>query len=291
MKRNLLFAILAIASTAASAQIARPWMSSDVAAAWAQGYKGQGTTVRIVDQFSGPSNITGNLTGITTRATHGYWVTNEARLIAPAAAVSPIDFSNNSAIRLNRGLNIINASYGMQGAAGYSVDDVNWGAREGSMVSYAKNGQAIVVKSAGNDATSVGGVTARNTQDYLAHALTGAQSAIFVGALTTNGTTAKPATLASYSSKAGDNPDVQKQFVVVGVESSKTRLAGTSFAAPIVTGYAAILGSKFRGATATQVTNQLLDTARTDTIANYNASVHGRGEASLSRALAPKTIH
>lgn len=57
-----------------------------------------------------------------------------------------------------------------------------------------------------------------------------------------------------------------------------------------VSGYAAILGSKFTSATPTQITNQLLDTARTDTLVNYNPVTYGRGEASLSRALAPVSI-
>ena len=55
-------------------------------------------------------------------------------------------------------------------------------------------------------------------------------------------------------------------------------------------GYAAVLGSKFSTATATQITNQLLNTARQDTVKNYSAGVYGRGEASLSRALAPVSI-
>ncbi|TGT79148.1 peptidase S8 and S53 subtilisin kexin sedolisin, partial [Mesorhizobium sp. M8A.F.Ca.ET.161.01.1.1] len=54
--------------------------------------------------------------------------------------------------------------------------------------------------------------------------------------------------------------------------------------------YAAIIGSKFTSATATQITNDLLKTARTDTLANYNPSIYGKGEASLSRALAPVSI-
>ena len=62
------------------------------------------------------------------------------------------------------------------------------------------------------------------------------------------------------------------------------------FAAPIVTGYTAILGSKFTAATPVQITNQLLNTARKDTISGYNVAVHGRGEASLTRALAPVSI-
>lgn len=36
--------------------------------------------------------------------------------------------------------------------------------------------------------------------------------------------------------------------------------------------------------------NQLLDTARTDTLVNYNPTTYGRGEASPSRALTPVSI-
>ncbi|WP_245466973.1 MULTISPECIES: S8 family serine peptidase [unclassified Mesorhizobium] len=78
---------------------------------------------------------------------------------------------------------------------------------------------------------------------------------------------------------------------LVGVEGDKTGLYGTSFAAPIISGYAAIIGSKFTKATPVQITNDLLNTARTDTLANYDPSIYGKGEASLSRALAPVAIH
>jgi subtilisin family serine protease len=96
--------------------------------------------------------------------------------------------------------------------------------------------------------------------------------------------------MAPYSNIAGSNSIVQNQFLVVGVEGSKTGLNGTSFAAPIVSGYAAIIGSKFAKATPTQITNQLLQTARTDTIAGYSPARHGRGEASVARAIAPLSI-
>ena len=99
-----------------------------------------------------------------------------------------------------------------------------------------------------------------------------------------------PASLASYSNTPGSDTVLQRQFLVVGVEGHKTGLYGTSFAAPVVSGYSAILGSKFTRASATQITNQLLNTARQDTISNYNPALHGRGEASLTRALAPVGI-
>jgi subtilisin family serine protease len=82
----------------------------------------------------------------------------------------------------------------------------------------------------------------------------------------------------------------QRNVLVVGVVESAALARGTSFAAPIIAGYAAILGSKFTTANATAVTNQLFDTARTDTVVGYNPATYGRGEASISRALAPSSI-
>jgi hypothetical protein len=35
----------------------------------------------------------------------------------------------------------------------------------------------------------------------------------------------------------------------------------------------------------------LLDSARTDTITGYDVSIHGQGEASITRALAPASIN
>ena len=116
-----------------------------------------------------------------------------------------------------------------------------------------------------------------------------------------------PTTIANYSTIAGNNTDVQDMFLVAGVEDGITGLSGTSFAAPIVTGYAAIIGDKYAGtASPALVVDRLLETARTDTIADFAASctatdaasgictrssVYGMGEADLSRALAPDAIN
>ncbi len=82
-----------------------------------------------------------------------------------------------------------------------------------------------------------------------------------------------------------------KDFLVVGVDCSALGgLAGTSFVAPIVSGYAAIVGSKFTTANAAAVANQLLNTAHTNTVSGYNAATYGRGEASLTRASALASI-
>ncbi|TIR16248.1 MAG: peptidase S8 and S53 subtilisin kexin sedolisin [Mesorhizobium sp.] len=273
-----------------STQAVQSWMSPDVGAAWAAGYKGKGVTITMVDDFSSSDRFSGNFgIGVQTQR-HGEWTREEASMIAPAATIRSKDFSTGTAVSLARGLNVLNLSYGMYTTAGYSVNQIWWAPEEASIINYATRGTAVVSKAAGNDAVAVGGITG-GQQDYLDLALIGKPTAIFVGALSTNGTTANKAQLAWYSDYAGSNPAVQSHFLVVGVEGDKTGLYGTSFAAPIISGYAAIIGSKFTKATPVQITNDLLNTARTDTLVNYNPSIYGKGEASLSRALAPVAIH
>ncbi|TIV71470.1 MAG: peptidase S8 and S53 subtilisin kexin sedolisin [Mesorhizobium sp.] len=275
---------------ARTTQAVQSWMSPDVGAAWAAGYKGKGVTITIVDDFSSSSRFSGNFGIGTQYQRHGEWTREEASMIAPAATIRSKDFSTGSVVALAGGRNVLNLSYGMYASAGYGVNQIGWAPEEASIISYATKGSAIVSKAAGNDAIAVGGVTS-GQQDYLDLALIGKPTAIFVGALSTNGTTSNKAELAWYSNYAGSNTSVQSHFLVVGVEGDKTGLYGTSFAAPIISGYAAIIGSKFTKATPVQITNDLLNTARTDTLVNYDPSVYGKGEASLSRALAPVAIH
>lgn len=268
----------------------RSWMSPELSNAWRQGYQGQGVTITVIDDFKSGKLLRGNLRGTTQSLHHGEWTRMQSSLVAPLATVAIQDFSATKSVALGSGFNVINLSYGMMGNAGLST--INWSSREQSILSYARDGRAVISKSAGNDGNTVavGQANSSGRVDYLGRDLIGAQSAIFVGALSANGTTASPATLASYSNVAGANTTVQKQFLVVGVAGSKTGLYGTSFAAPIVSGYAAIVSSKFTTATPTAVANQLLNTARQDTIRGYNPAIHGRGEASIARALAPTAI-
>lgn len=289
MKKISLLVVALLTSITGHTQTVQPWMSPEIGEAWSQGYKGQGVTVTVVDDFKSNSGYYGNFDGTTKLLRHGQWTLLEASLVAPSATFKTKDFSTTSTkVALSRGLNVLNLSYGMYAPAGYA--SIRWGAQETSIISYAKNGQAVISKAAGNDSVVIGGVNTAGNVDYLNNYLKGTQSAIYVGALESNGTTAVPAKMASYSNTAGSDTVVQNQFLVVGVEGSKTGLYGTSFAAPVITGYAAVLGSKFKTATPTQITNQLLSTARQDTVLNYSSSVYGRGEASISRALAPLAI-
>jgi subtilisin family serine protease len=231
----------------------------------------------------------GNLSGTRLRKTHGEWTSEQAKLVAPEAGVRKVDYNTNATTgyALASGLNVINNSYGIPADPSYGFADLN--PLEQSTITHAQNGRAVVVMAAGNDGKPMGTVIGGDV-DIFARELVGKPGTIFVGALDKNGSPDAKANLADYSMSAGNNAQVQSQFLVVGVDAAKTGLSGTSFAAPIVSGYAAIMGSKFTSATPAQITNQLLNTARTDTIQGYAPSVHGKGEASLSRALAPAAL-
>ncbi len=258
------------------------WMSPDIGEAWASGYTGSGVSVTIVDDFTGEMEDLGDLGHGPQWRQHGQWIAQAAGMVAPGAKILELDYLEPGPLTLEDGLNVINLSYGLE-------NPVSEYPLEQSIVDAARAGAAVFTKAAGNKAVAVGTPTEGDI-DFLALDLTGAPSTIFVGALEHNGTPENKAKLASYSNYAGSGSEVQNHFLTVGVDSDKIGLSGTSVAAPVIAGYAAILGSKFTTATPTQITNQLLDTARTDTLVNYDAATYGRGEASLSRALAPVSI-
>ncbi len=272
------------------------WMHTDVKNAWKSGYKGTGSQIITVDSYNS-GTLDGNLNGKDMSLTHGAWTSMETKMIAPHASVIGLDWNAKSDVNIplsGKHLNIVNASYAI-----YAPPGGNYLGQlprlHNSVVAAGLSGKAVIVKAAGNDAINMGdykNTTSGPSTDILNAQLKKSSTTIFVGALDFNGSTTETdkASLASYSNKAGTDVDYQKRFLVVGVDSEQTGLAGTSFAAPIVSGYAAIIKSKFIKATPKQVTNQLLTTARTDTIKDYAASIHGKGEASLSRALAPVSL-
>ena len=289
LKISLSVGLLA-AAFSVQGQSTYSWMSQEVGKAWNSGYKGQGATITVVDDFSGDSPFSGNLGTGGQLQGHGDWTALQASMIAPEAMVAQRNWSSEAVALAQGRLNVLNMSYGMYARSGYGVNRISWSGQEQSIINYAKTGAAVIAKAAGNDAVAVGRANRSGNVDYLNLALKGAPSAIYVGALSSNGSTTAKASLASYSNYAGSDSTIQKNFLVVGVKGDTTGLYGTSFAAPIISGYAAVIGSKFTAATPTQIANQLLTTARTDTLRNYRASVYGRGEASLTRALAPVSI-
>lgn len=285
-------ALLTAAAAPLHAQTFQDWMSPEVQDAWDDGYTGQGVAITVIDDFNSKDRFVGDLGPGKRFWTHGQWTFEQAGMIAPDADMYKKDYTSRGAVKLQKNrLNVLNLSYGMYIDETRDPDAVRWSLQERSIIAYADMGRAVVVKAAGNDAIAIGDATADGYVDALNVALIGTDSVLFVGALDTNGTVADPASLASYSNYAGTNTEVQDHFLVVGVDGDMTGLYGTSFAAPVVTGYSAILGSKFTSASATDITNRLLDTARTDTINGYDVAIHGQGEASLTRALAPNSIN
>ena len=283
------------------------WIHPDVGVAHGQSFDGTGSYMITVDNFFG-SSFSGNLTGTDESLNHGQWTYLQSSLVAPGALGRGLDHNENGATNISTiygaiaGVNVVNLSFGLFDPAGTNVGDPNYTLGSvlwDSLVTEAIAGTAIFVKAAGNTSGGTVDGTVRmrfgsprpqQAQDVLNLSLIGAQGAIFVGALDGNGTTSNPASIASYSTIAGSTTAIQDMFLVVGVEDSVTGLAGTSFGAPIVTGYAAILGNKFNSATPGAIVDQLLSTAREDTILGYDVSIHGQGEASLFNALSPIDI-
>ena len=169
---------------------------------------------------------------------------------------------------------------------------------------------AVVVKAAGNDGISA-------DQEPFNKALANSSNInprlLIVGALNQAGFVSSLATIESYSNIAGSDSSVSSRFLVAsgttpfgngymarnGVAIEGTTFSpdgralsasGTSYAAPRVAGYVAILRSKFPNLDAVKSSSIILDTARYDTLTCHpscDPAIYGKGEASLSRALAP----
>lgn len=164
---------------------------------------------------------------------------------------------------------------------------------------------AVIAVAAGNE-----GIEAEF--DSLTYSLayeTGAVDRLLVvGALDASGFTNDKATIADYSNVAGSDLVIQNRFLVANgvlpfdpttleydgmtIEDyyGSSNIEGTSFAAPRVAGYAAILRQKFPNLTGANTADLLLQTARYDTLTCYpncDKAIYGQGEASLSRAMSP----
>jgi hypothetical protein len=186
---------------------------------------------------------------------------------------------------LYRSLQVLNLSLG-----GTSANPVINQSIYANQLSYA-NASAVpdivFVKAAGNSSCTINLSNCDPSNAVFYNSPQYKTKSIIVGGLTQAG-----GSMASYSNKAGTYSDI---FLVAdgrGIYDSTTGIyeQGTSFAAPRVAGYAAILRQKFANLNAEKSASILLDTARFDTLTchpNCDPTIYGKGEASLSRALAP----
>ncbi len=162
---------------------------------------------------------------------------------------------------------------------------------------------AVITKSAGNDHINY---IDNPLNYYLLNDSATLARLVVVGALDGNGTPSARTAIASYSNTPGSDPLSQSRFLTAsgGVAFQSNSIAydgitqlgsnqgnvGTSYAAPRVAGYAAIVRQKFPNLTGVNTADILLATARYDTLKCYpncDKAIYGQGEASLSRALAP----
>ena len=324
------------------------WMHPDVVAAHAY-WKGVGTRITVIDDFSSSNLISGRLQddgklGVITDRTHGQWTSLMAYLVAPGAAERNVDWNADAPLTWSSSeFDAVNLSYGLIARNRFASSYDNWdnlGDPHKSVLDAVNGDLALAVQAAGNDGNDVAvGDSVKGQVDVFSQqfvriikgegdlagdtfagdgSFTYMSPIIFAGALQWNPDGVEgdaidgvlgQESIASYSTVAGLDPDIQNHFLVVGVEGGRTStdefanygsecgsvdngtcLYGTSFAAPIVTGYAAIVADKFDNPAPSLVAHQLLSTATEDTIIGYSPEIHGQGEADLSLALSPVSI-
>lgn len=267
----------------------------------ARGIRGLGIRVAVLDsglnlahtEFSGSGRIVGawNVNGSTdvTDATgHGTHVAgiiaaaaNGSGMygVAPEATLIPVKIFNTataSSSDINRGLShavtagarIVNLSLGATGPTGDST-----------LRGLAAGNRTLVVAAAGNTGAAHPIWPARYAKEPWAKG-----TIIAVGAMDANGQ------IAAFSNRAGDTAHfylvAPGTSVLSSYGSGYASLSGTSVAAPVVSGAAALLWSHWPYLQASQVSAILLNTAD-DLGAPGIDPIYGHGLLNVNRALAP----
>jgi hypothetical protein len=298
----------------------------DVVNAWNQGWTGKGINVMIYDNI-GASPLSSHPAIVQTIAHRYAWGANyygmswsNADPSVPLNTMLNLDGTQTStATALS--MHVINMSFGADLAShlGAHIPASLWsytqlmearsyfsGYSDYAAAATSKAWQgafnfsdAVLVKSAGNDTLDA---QYEPLNWYLAQNQNDVTRLLIVGALTGIGSTSNRVDIASYSNKAGTDPTIQSHFLMesgnvaypsgnlFGGSPLNSDAVGTSYAAPRVAAYAAIVRQKFPNLTGANTADILLATARYDTLSCYpncDKTIYGQGEASLSRALAP----
>jgi len=281
--------------------------AQDVLDAWNLGWTGKGVNILMEDLLTG------------TDKNHGVITSVIASQFAPGSNLYGLDVDRKavnknvvdkvtgetliSPIGQTIKIGVVNASFvGKTPNGNYSavIDRYNNVSYQGQ-VNYT---DAVITKAAGNDSQD-----SQNEPVNKALTLNSKTNTrlLIVGALTQAGSTTSPVDIADYSNTAGKDAAVSSRYllasgtvpfvtgglVVDGTTVQADTKVGTSFAAPRVAGMVAIVRSKFPNLNASQTASILLDTARYDTLlcskngGVCDPAIYGKGEASLSRALAP----
>ena len=184
-----------------------------------------------------------------------------------------------------RSLKVVNLSLG--GTSSNPVRNRTTYERELAYANISVVPDAIFVKAAGNSGCVISNTNCDPLNAVLYKSENFKNKTIIVGALNRAG-----GSIAGYSNRAGDYYD---RFLVAdgrGIQKADGSYnRGTSFAAPRVSGYAAILRQKFPNLNAEKASSIFLDTATWNPSWGAKSvstqAVYGAGEANLSKALAP----
>lgn len=309
------------------AKIATP--TEDVLAAWRQGWTGWGVNVMIEDNIATDHGVVTGLLAYRYAPGAKYY---GVQVIPQLSSTKVFDHQLGqfpSSYAGNVKLGVVNASYTalMNSLIGreqslqnpWTSDELiqartkfTWEALttvnrfkdfgvSGQLAQF-KYTDAVITKAAGNDQISS---EYEPVNWFMAKDSSVNPRLLLVGALDRTGSVADPAEIASYSNTAGNDTDVSSRFLLasgtipfgyrsVSIDGIVTNsFQGTSFAAPRVAGYVAILRSKFPNLNASQSASIMLDTAGYETLrcntqpGGCDPKIYGKGEANLARALAP----
>jgi subtilisin family serine protease len=161
------------------------------------------------------------------------------------------DIANAIRYAVDNGANVINMSFGKAYSPNKGVVD--------DAVKYADARGVLMVHAAGNDAENTDVKPSFPTPAYLTGGR--AQNWLEIGAISWKGGDSLVATFSNYGSKQVDvfAPGVDILSTIPG--GGYERLSGTSMAAPVVTGLAALLMSYYPNLTAADVKHIILTTA------------------------------
>lgn len=317
-----------ITSACTGPEISRPL--EEVIDAWNKGWTGKDVNVLIEDEFTGQHGvITGLLAYRYAPGANFYGLNIVAKPYATDVFFNQLNSDQSGSYGSNIKLGVVNQSYTANIASLIRRDQNSgaWTPEELSGARIAYTGSQVSTINRMKDAGVSGQLTKFNFSDAVITKAAGNDNILaeyeplnwflakdnninsrllIVGALSQAGSLSSPSNLASYSNTAGNDADVSSRFLVASGTTpfysgqvaiggnSVNQGDGTSFAAPRVAGYVAIVRSKFPNLNASNTASILLDTARYDTLAcSKNGGVcdpkiYGKGEASLSRALAPR---
>ena|GEM_PF-4036292 len=279
---------------------------SEIKQLWQEGWTGKGSDILLIDVFKGKYGF------------HGVTTTMITDLYAPGAAKYGLNFGSfveydedDYTIVVNNKANVIDINgqvittkkyikainYSMGGTwAQFSEDPVQELIKGTYLLKSLDLSDAVIAKAAGNESNNISKLTGdMDSFDSYVWAkdknigprllLVGA---VFDGELT------------DYTNIPGNDPEIANKFLleeeyapylITRIDGNIEEMgAGTSYAAPRVTAYAAILRQKFPNLNAPQSASILLGTAGYESLKCYPncpSSQYGKGVANLPRALAP----